>query len=220
MLIYIQAEKKILLLGGNYMKKILSYTLFWLLQCTWGFIMTFIGACAALGLIITGHKPKHLGPMVYFEVGENWGGVELGGFFLCDKSSGLDTKYHECGHGLQNLIWGPLMPFLICIPSATRYWLRECETHTKKLKFSLFIFICSLTIFTSLAIFLVTFCAPKIFVIIAEVLRLYFVLICVWLNAIEIPRYRDPKVYVDYDAIWFEGQATRWGTKVYEKKEG
>ena len=105
------------------MKKILSYTVYWILQCTWGIIMTFIGAVAALGLIITGHKPKHMGPTVYFEVGEGWGGMELGGFFLCSKNSSMHTKYHECGHGIQNIIWGPLMPFVVCIPSAARYWL-------------------------------------------------------------------------------------------------
>ena len=32
---------------------------------------------------------------------------------------------HEYGHSIQNLWWGWLMPFVICIPSAVRYWYRE-----------------------------------------------------------------------------------------------
>ena len=40
---------------------------------------------------------------------------------------------HECGHGIQNCIWGPLMIFVVCIPSATRYWYREFKYHRKGL---------------------------------------------------------------------------------------
>ena len=29
------------------------------------------------------------------------------------------------GHGIQNLYWGPLMIFVIVIPSVTRFWYRE-----------------------------------------------------------------------------------------------
>lgn len=206
------------------MKKGISYFIYWLLQCTWGFIMTFIGAVAALGLIVTGHKPKRLGPTIYFEVGHNWGGVELGGFFICDCESDLDTKYHECGHSLQNIIWGPLFPFLIAIPSAVRYWLRECKGHLNKVFFSGAILFISLIVFTLLA-WLMTFTGIKFLVILMELFRIYFTLISIWLTAIEIPRYVNPchpsrEAYVDYDSIWFEGQATRWGVKVYGKKEG
>jgi hypothetical protein len=44
---------------------------------------------------------------------------------LCDENAGEHTMAHECGHGLQNCIWGPLFPFVIAIPSAVRYWYRE-----------------------------------------------------------------------------------------------
>lgn len=140
------------------MKKIL-YVPYWLISLTWGGIMTFIGAVAALGLLVIGHKPKHLGPNVYFVVGKNWGGVELGAFFLTSAAGENTTKYHEAGHGLQNLIWGPLMPFVVCIPSAVRYWYRELKYYRK---------------------------------------------------GVTPP--------TEYDSIWFEGQATRWGNKVYNKK--
>jgi hypothetical protein len=35
------------------------------------------------------------------------------------------------------------------------------------------------------------------------------------MSTCEIKKY--DKGYVDYDDIWFEGQATRWGTKVFKK---
>lgn len=39
----------------------------------------------------------------------------------------------------------------------------------------------------------------------------------------ETPAYKNhPEKYTDYDAIWFEGQATKWGTQyveAYEKSE-
>lgn len=60
--------------------------LFWLISCTWGAIMTSIGAVVALVLICT-------------------------------------------GHAIQNIILGVFMPFVVCIPSAVRYWWREWVKH-------------------------------------------------------------------------------------------
>ena len=42
---------------------------------------------------------------------------------LGEKNKTLIT--HEYGHSIQNLYWGWLMPFVIAIPSATRYWYRK-----------------------------------------------------------------------------------------------
>lgn len=200
-------------------KKIISYIVYWFIQCTWGFIMTFIGACATFGLIITGHKPKTMGPNVYFEVGENWGGVELGPFFLCSKGSSMHTKYHECGHGLQNLIWGPLMPFLICIPSAARYWLFNFNSPLKRAAYVSLLLLAAVTIFTGGAAAFVLIGGLKILVILCEILRMYFTLLTIWLNVSEVPKFYNNKRPA-YDEVWFEGQATRWGAKMYEKKEG
>ena len=107
------------------MKKILSYSFYWFWSLTWGCIMTTIGLLVAIVLLITKHKPQTFGPNVYFVVGKQWGGVNFGPIFVCSKNSMLHTKCHEAGHGLQNLIWGPLMPFVIAIPSAIRYWYIE-----------------------------------------------------------------------------------------------
>lgn len=35
---------------------------------------------------------------------------------------------HEYGHSIQNIIFGPLFPFVIGIPSALRYWYRELNS--------------------------------------------------------------------------------------------
>ena len=120
------------------MKLIFKRILFYILSCTWGAIMTAIGLVVLLVTLPFGKFGIYHG-RIYKHIGKNWGGVELGCFFLCDESAGEHTMAHETGHGLQNCIWGPLFPFVIAIPSAVRYW------------------------------------------------------------------------YRDYDAIWFEGQATKWG---------
>lgn len=98
---------------------------FWLLSLTWGLPMTLIGLIASVVLLILGYRPKKWGYCYYFEVGEGWGGVELGAFFVVSKDARDHTKSHEFGHGLQNCYYGFLMPFIVCIPSAARYWYRN-----------------------------------------------------------------------------------------------
>lgn len=105
---------------------------FWVLSLTWGLVMTFFGAVAAVALLVTGHKPKRFRYLVYFEVGYNWGGFTMGGFCVVDKYASLSLQRHEAGHSLQNILLGPLMPFLVAIPSAVRYWYREYLVKTKK----------------------------------------------------------------------------------------
>lgn len=103
-------------------KIILRRIAFYALSWTWGFIMSFIGMWPTLVFAIAG-KTKFYHGRIYSVVGHNWGGVALGCFFIvCEESAQDDhVRGHECGHGLQNCIWGPLMPFVICIPSGVRY---------------------------------------------------------------------------------------------------
>lgn len=202
-------------MGNN--KKYLSYAVYWLIQSTWGFIMTFIGACVALGLIIFGYKPKTLGPNVYFEVGQNWGGVNFGPFFVCCKNSTEHTKYHESGHGLQNLIWGPFMPFIICLPSMARYWLYQFNNRLQRDIYVISLLFGSLAIFTLFA-WLVTFTGITVLVVACEILRLYFMFLVIWLNIFQMPQFDEGRP--PYDSVWFEGQASKWGIKIYNKKEG
>ena len=98
---------------------------FWALSLTWGLVMTLIGAIIALGLILTGHKPKIHHCLIYFEVGKGWGGFNCGAFFFTNKNPSRHLLEHESGHGIQNIKFGWLMPFVVAIPSAIRYWYRE-----------------------------------------------------------------------------------------------
>lgn len=105
--------------------KIIKSILFWLVSFTWGLPISLVGALVALALLITGHKPHRFYCLVYFEVGKNWGGFNVGPFFVVDHTSTYSTRQHESGHGIQNLMFGPLMAFIVSIPSAVRYWYRE-----------------------------------------------------------------------------------------------
>lgn len=105
--------------------RVIKGILFWIASCTWGVIMTLIGAFVALALLVTGHKPHRFHYFVYFEIGEGWGGFELGGFFVVSRGVPLSTKQHEAGHGLQNIMLGVFMPFVVSLPSAIRYWWRR-----------------------------------------------------------------------------------------------
>lgn len=200
--------------------KALKTFLFWFWQCTWGCIMTSIGAIVALCMLITGHKPKRIGPSIYFEINKLAGGIDLGPFFLAPTRCGDNLKYHEVGHGIQNLIWGPLFPFLIAIPSCTRFWLRECKTHMKKVLFACLYFLIFVGLLTICIVLENYFIHVYWVTVTLECLRGYFAMVTIWLHLIEIPKYEYG--YVSYDSIWFEGQATNWGTEncTKVKKEG
>ncbi|WP_071393444.1 hypothetical protein [Bacillus tuaregi] len=99
--------------------------LFWLMQLTWGIGLNVIGAIIALGLLAKGSRLKRFGYALYCETGNHWGGVNFGGFFFVQKNANLQLKSHEYGHCFQNLMLGPLMPFLVTIPSAIRYHYRS-----------------------------------------------------------------------------------------------
>lgn len=49
----------------------------------------------------------------------------MGTMFLTDNYDNESVKKHEFGHTFQNCLLGPLFPFLVAIPSATRYWIQE-----------------------------------------------------------------------------------------------
>lgn len=138
------------------MKKFMI-VLFYILNFTWGIIMNIIGAITAL-IVRCGFgiaPTKHAGNLVY-RIGHNWGGVSLGIFtFVCEEAR-EHTLNHEFGHSIQNALFGPLFPFIVAIPSATRYW-------------------------------------------------------------IFVSNESKGKTNPEYDSIWFEGSATRWGTEIAKR---
>ena len=118
--------------------KTVKAILFWLVSWTWGLPMTLFGLLCAIAMLITGHKPHLFHYFVYFEVGHAWGGFEAGCFFFVQKGAGISIKQHEAGHGLQNIMLGVFMPFVISIPSMVRYWYREYLVRSgKKLSWEL-----------------------------------------------------------------------------------
>lgn len=184
--------------------------IFYLLSFTWGLPMTLIGCIVALVFVITGHKPKKYGYCFYFEVGNNWGGLELGIVFLTDKTPSEHTKMHEHGHGLQNCYFGFLMPFVVCIPSAYRYWLREFEH--KDMKYFVWS-VYFVAILLSVVLVLLTHLTHMYWIlVIAIIILVYFTILSVWALIFEIPKYKSG-FYVDYDDFWVEGNATKLGTE-------
>lgn len=189
-------------------KKVLTTIGYWALSCTWGVIMTLIGAIVALVLIVAGNKPKIFHYNVYFEVGRAWGGVNFGGFFFVNQNASLATKQHEAGHGLQNIVFGVLMPFVVAIPSAVRCLIRGYNQKTKKLIAGLFSGAIALL---GIIAAVLGFCFGNVVLGIGgAILAFYALWLAYWLYCKEIPQY-DGGAYVDYDAVWFEGSATRLG---------
>lgn len=106
------------------MKK-LTKKQFYLLSFTWGLPISLAGVIVCGILMCFGYKPKKFGHCYYIAIGKNWGGFELGWFFLIDKRETEFLKQHETGHGYQNAcLFGWFMPVL-CVISAIRYWLQR-----------------------------------------------------------------------------------------------
>lgn len=104
--------------------------LYYLLNYTWGSIMTIIGWLTFSFIhIFFKNRIVQIGKSrscYYIMIGDNWGGLSLGQIFLIADNMGSfwtqHTKYHETGHTFQNAIYGPFAIFLIYIPSFIRYW--------------------------------------------------------------------------------------------------
>ena len=103
----------------------LSKSKFYALSFTWGIIMTLIGCIASVVLLALGYKPQKNKYGWSFIVGKNWGGIDLGLVSIVNENPTDYLLQHEFGHAVQNCYYGPAFPFLVAIPSATRYWYRE-----------------------------------------------------------------------------------------------
>ena len=102
----------------------MNKTKFYFLSFTWGLPLTLVGLLVAAVLLCMGKKPKKWGACYYFEVGERWGGLNLGIIFLTSKHPSVHTRNHEHGHAIQNCYFGVLTPLMVHIPSGIRYWYR------------------------------------------------------------------------------------------------
>ncbi len=120
------------------LKKKGYFIIFWILSLTWNCIITYIGLITALILIIFKNKPFILEGYIFFEIGKDWGGLNLGPICIVSKNSSISTKTHEMGHGIQGIILGIFYPFVIAIPSMLRYhYYNFLYNHNKKRYFRL-----------------------------------------------------------------------------------
>lgn len=109
----------------DFVRPITDRRKFYLLSFTWGLPMNLAGAFVALVMLLTGHKPRRHGPCVYFQAGKNWGGMDWGMFIVVCKNHSEAMLDHEMGHAMQNCHFGFLMPFIVGLPSSSRYWFRR-----------------------------------------------------------------------------------------------
>lgn len=100
---------------------------FYILNLTWGLPINIIGGVVSLVLLLAGRKVKRHGGCWFFEIGEGWGGLELGLVFLVNKKSSLHLRHHELGHAFQNAVWGVFYPLTIGLWSVVRYWYRKAR---------------------------------------------------------------------------------------------
>ena len=190
------------------MKLIIKRILFYIVSFTWGGLMSIVGLLAMLFTLPFGKFGIYHGRL-YKRIGKNWGGVELGCFFLCDETAPEHTLAHECGHGLQNCLWGPLLPFVVCAPSAIRYWIFNQKDYESKRNFSAILSGVILSVgMLTLLVFILT--GDPWWLILPVVLVSYGLVIFYWLFYLELPKHQE-KPYPKYDDAWFEGQATNWG---------
>ena len=195
------------------MKKTLKTILFYVLSCTWGIILTFIGVLIAAALLIVGYKPYKFHNYVYFRVGDHWGGFEMGPFFLLDNQCGLPSKQHEAGHGIQNAILGPFMPFVVSIPSATRWGLFNFETQKGRYIFGVILSVV-IGLISGAGIVCGAIFHIIALVIIGCLIFGYALAFAIWLLVYEIPKYTE---YVDYYSIWFESATHKFGASYLGK---
>ena len=95
--------------------------IFWLLSLTWGLPATLAGFTGFVLCLSRGLRPKLYHGNVYFETRRKAGSLNLGPFFFLSKNYDERVKYHEAGHGIQNIIYGPLFLPLIGLTSIVWY---------------------------------------------------------------------------------------------------
>lgn len=187
--------------------------LFYILSFTWGILMSFVGCLVFLVLMIAGKKPEKFHTRFYIRVGRRWGGLELGPWFITDETPAYETLQHEAGHGFQNIVLGPLFPFVVGLPSAARYWLYEIKKDNHKIMYCFTIEL--LLVLIGCAFLIPGILFSKLWAIIIGAFVLAFMLyMLVFLCIIELPKFLNGKS-PEYDSAWFEGQATRLGKKYY-----
>ena len=96
---------------------------YWALSCTWGIIATAAGGVQALVCLKNGLEPKFFHGNIYFENVREKGSNNLGPFFFLGEDAEYYTPYHEAGHGMQNILMGPL--YVVVVGISSELWYRN-----------------------------------------------------------------------------------------------
>ena len=108
---------------------------YYLLSFTWGSITSIIGLLILIPFIFTKHINTFHGRLYGIFpkcFGHGWG-FEMGCFWFTSYDCENDEHIccHEAGHGLQNIILGPLQLF-ISLFSVIRFWYRKLHYDNNK----------------------------------------------------------------------------------------
>lgn len=108
-------------------KRVLFSILYWVSACTWGLPATLVGLLVTGFAILIGGKPHKNGCSYIVEIGEYWGGLELGPVALRGRLDDMPwytdhINKHEFGHGVQFMYMGMFALFIVWIPSVIWYW--------------------------------------------------------------------------------------------------
>ena len=106
----------------------MNKVIFYILSFTWGLPLTLVGLLVSMVCEICGYVSYgKYGYCWVFQIGRNWGGLNLGPVILTSTPHNSNLMKHEHGHAIQNCWFGPFMLIFVCIPSAIRYWYRELK---------------------------------------------------------------------------------------------
>lgn len=115
--------------------------LYYILACTYGFIMTVSGLVVSCVLYLVKLFVKDKNKIIFklynlvysISIGNDlWGGCDFVLCFLRDYKSSCSLDAHEYGHTFQNCLFGSLFLFLVAGPSATRWWIRYLNKNKNK----------------------------------------------------------------------------------------
>lgn len=192
------------------MKKFIYYLLHW----TWALPMNIIGGIICLIALCCKCPVQKYRNAIEILVPWNFGGLEMGMFFIRGKDC-PSVAPHEYGHSIQMLWWGPLFPFVIALPSALRYWIREFKT-PKARRIFLSIVLAAAALIALIVGILAAVFGSLFWAVVAIVFFIYSLLLIGWGCFIELPQYEIKKT--KYDDVWFEGQATELGNLANKNK--
>ena len=105
---------------------------YYAVQWTWGILPNILGLIIFIVAKCKRWPIDKYRNAIRIHYPKSFGGLSLGMFFIIGKNN-ISSSAHEYGHGLQNLNWGILYPFVISLPSAARWWYRKLKYWNKGL---------------------------------------------------------------------------------------